>query len=762
MTVEDALRQAGEFLKAGDLAAAASSYRAVLDGTPDATDALNQLAAIEARLGRRHRAVRLLEKAISLKPTDPLLHLNLGRLRRGFGDHAAALRHYAKAIELDPAFGEAYEQLAWCFFEQRRFVDAESVARRALAVKPSLSEARFTLGRALAAQGRLAAAEPVLREVVAEQPALALAHLHLASTVEDPHEAAESNRRALELDPSLTPIHRLLGEALRRTDTDAAIAHLRQAVVLVPGDAEAWAELGAALMARDRAEAARCLDQALALDGEHLGALDHRIDLAQDDGAFEAADALFARLVAALPKRLEGERDWRRLAEILYLDAHRPLPGLLALQVARQIDAVVTGRVAAFGALPAPARPASATIRLGYLSENFGDQPIGHVTRSLFPAHDRTRFAVHAFSLRDRSAEAAPFAAAHRAGFDEFHDVEGLSARRVAQAVRAHNIDMLIDLDGYTGQQTAEILAYRPAPLQVVFLAHVNGLNLSCADYLISDRIVIPRGEESLHREQIARLPDSMHCADRFDIAAPAPSRARCGLPAKGLVFGGFARPDKLDPTLIACWLRILRAVDGSVLWLAQPPAGTGFAARLRRLAADQDIDPDRLVFAERIADKAVHLARFGHCDLLLDTRMFNAASTALDALWAGVPVLALKGDRDYCRISASLLTALGVPELICDSLAAYEQRAIALARDPAQLGALRAAVAAKRLTAPLFDIEAFVRGLEVAYAHMWLGHIQGSPPRGFELSADASPAPPRAAEKPPAAKRRPTKPKKG
>ncbi len=412
----------------------------------------------------------------------------------------------------------------------------------------------------------------------------------------------------------------------------------------MPGDAEAWAELGAALLDRDRVEAASCLDRALALDAEHLGALQHRIDVAQDDGTFETAAALFDRLAAALPKRLERERDWRRLAEILYLDAHRPLPPLLGLQVARQIDALVAGRVVAFGALPGRTIAVAAAIRLGYLSANFGDHPIGHVTRSLFAAHDRARFEVHAFALRDRSAETAPFAAEHRAGFDDFHDVEGLSPRRVAEAIREQGIDILIDLDGYTGQQTAEILAYRPAPLQVVWLAHLSGLNLSVADYLISDRIVIPPGEEVLHREQLVRLPDSLHCADRAEIAAPAPSRKSCGLPAKGFVFGGFARPDKLDPAIIACWLRILQAVDGSVLWLAQPPAGAAFEASLRRLAADRGVDPDRLVFAERLADKAAHLARYGHCGLLLDTPVFNAASTALDALWAGVPAAGAPG----------------------------------------------------------------------------------------------------------------------
>jgi protein O-GlcNAc transferase len=758
VTLEEALSRAGAQLAAGDLAAAASSYRAVLEHAPDRADVLDRLAGIEVRLGHPHRAVKLIEKAAVLRPADAALQLQLGKLRAGFGDQAAALRHYAKAIQLDPNFAEAYGELAWSFFTQQRFRDAEAVARRALAIKPALAEVRLLLGRALAGQGRLGEAVTVLREVAAALPDSAMTQLHLASALEDPAESVVAYRRALALDPSLRPIHRMLGEALRRAEGDAAaLAELRRAIELVPGDAEAWAELGSALMRSDRVEAARCVERALALDARQLGALTQRIDLLQSDGDFAGAAAAFERLLAALPDRLAGERSWQRLAAIRYLDVHRPLPRALAEQVTRQIDALVAGRVSAFGALPARTRAAGPRIRLGYLSENFGDQPIGHVTMSLFAAHDRAHFEVHGFSLRDRSGEPAPFAAVLRAGFDHFHAAHHLSPRTVAQAIRDADIDILIDLDGYTGQRTPEILAYRPAPLQIVFLAHVSGLDLACADYLIADRIVIPPGEEGLHREQIVRLPDTMHCADRPAIAARPPSRASCGLPAKGFVFGGFARPEKLDGVILACWLRILQAVPGSVLMLSQPPAGAGLAEALRRLAADQGVDAERLVFAERLADKKLHLARYGHCGLLLDTPVFNAASTALDALWAGVPVLALKGDREFSRLSASLLSALGMPELICDSLATYERRAIELARDAKQLAALRQTLAAQRLSAPLFDIARFVGVLEIAYAKMWQTYLAGAPPRGFELTKDApAPAPnkkPRRAAKPKARK---------
>jgi protein O-GlcNAc transferase len=428
----------------------------------------------------------------------------------------------------------------------------------------------------------------------------------------------------------------------------------------------------------------------------------------------------------------------------------------------RRLDGVLAGRVNAFGALPARTREAGARIRLGYLSANFGDHPIGHVTVSLFGAHDRAGFEVHGLSLRDRTGERQPFAARHRAGFDAFHDLSRLSPRATANAILDAEIDILIDLDGYVGQRSAEILAYRPAPLQVVLIAHLGGLDLSCVDYLVTDRIVVPPGEEALHREQLVRLPHTMHGADRHEIG-PAPSRAACGLPAAGVVFGAFTRADKLDRAILDAWMRILAAVPGSVLWLAKPPTGTHLEAALRQHATDRGVDPARLVFAERLADKAAHLGRLGRCDLLLDTPAFNAASTAIDALWAGVPVLALQGDRPGSRISASLLDAVGLPDLICGSLEAYERRAIELGQASDALAALRARLAAQRTDAPLFDGAAYARALEAAYAQMWRRYLAGEPPLGFTVMAGDGPAPapkPRAKAKPKAPPKVPPDPK--
>ncbi len=732
---EDALKRAEAQTTGGDLPGAAATYRTILDRSPDDAVALDRLATIEERLGHKHRAAKLVERLVAVTPDAAAAHLKLATLRTAFGDHAAAQRHYGRAIALEPERAEAYSQLAASLFATHRFSDAETIAQQALLYAPDDGAVRFTLARALMAQGRLSEALGQLGQVLAQQPASAMAYVHLASCAEDPAEAAAGYLRALGLDPSLVPLHRLIGEATRRAEGDAASwPELRRAVERNPQDGEGWAELGAALMAADPQEAARCLDRALVIDGQHLGALVHRVVLHQNDGAFAAADAVFDRLVAALPERLQRERVWQTLADILYLDAYRPLPAERAEQVARQLDSVLAGRVNAFGRLAPRTRPAGRKIRLGYLSASFGDHPIGHVTVSLIPAHDRETFEVWGLSLRDRSAERQPFATRHRAGFDAFHDLSRLSPRTAAAAIADLDIDILVDLDGYVGR-AAEILAYRPAPLQVVFIAHLDGINLSCADYLITDRVLVPPGEETLHREQIVRLPHTMHPADRHDIG-PAPTRAAAGLPAKGVVFGAFSRADKLDPAIVAAWLRILVAVPGSVLWLAQPPTGTRLVASLGELARAAGVDPQRLVFAPRLDDKAAHLARLGLCDLFLDTPGFNAASTAIDALWAGVPVLALKGDRPGRRISASVLGTLGLSALVCESLDVYEAHAIGLAQAPDERAFVRVRLAEQRANAPLWDIDAFARGLEAAYAQMWRRYAAGEPPQGFELTA--------------------------
>jgi predicted O-linked N-acetylglucosamine transferase (SPINDLY family) len=318
----------------------------------------------------------------------------------------------------------------------------------------------------------------------------------------------------------------------------------------------------------------------------------------------------------------------------------------------------------------------------------------------------------------------------HRERFQHFHEIGGMGPKRAADYIRALGLDILVTLDGYMDDHVLPILALRPAPLQLFWLGHADKLGLPFIDYVIADELVMPRHESGGPGEAVIRLPGTYHCADRHPIASECPPRSAWELPEHGVVYCVFNNPEKIDRTIMDCWLRILAAVDGSVLWFSPFRQDEALLlSTLRRYAAGRGIAPERLILTQRVPGKDLHLARLAHADLMLDTVTLNASTTALDALWAGVPLLAVQGDRFSNRISGSMLRAIGMQDLICGDLATYERRAIELGRDASARRALRERLSRERLAAPLFDVHRFARRLESAFEAVWARHLQGLAP---------------------------------
>jgi protein O-GlcNAc transferase len=353
---------------------------------------------------------------------------------------------------------------------------------------------------------------------------------------------------------------------------------------------------------------------------------------------------------------------------------------------------------------------------------------------ALFEAHDRTRFEVIAFSCgpHDRSAMRRRLDAA----FDRFFDVRGESDEAIAARIRDTGIDILVDLKGHTEQGRLEVLARRPAPVQVHYLGYPGTLGGEAVDYFIADRVVVPAGADQFFTEKLVFLDGCYQVNDRRRaIAAETPSRLQCGLPERGFVFCCFNNNYKITPDMFAAWMRLLNAVEGSVLWLL---ADRGSEDNLRREAASRGIDPRRLVLASRLPLDA-HLARHRVADLFLDTAPVNAHTTASDALWAGLPLITCAGRSFVSRVAASLLSAVGLPELVTTDLREYEELALALARTPERLAELRGKLEAGRATASLFDTARTCRQLEAAYLRMAEICRRGEPPRSFAVPAEPS-----------------------
>jgi predicted O-linked N-acetylglucosamine transferase (SPINDLY family) len=368
-------------------------------------------------------------------------------------------------------------------------------------------------------------------------------------------------------------------------------------------------------------------------------------------------------------------------------------------------------------------------IRIAYLSADFHTHATASLIAGLFEHHDRSRFEVSAISFGpdDRSAMRARL----QAGFEHFHDVRGLGDRDVARLLADKAIDIAIDLKGHTQGARQGILAFRAAPVQVSYLGFPGTSGADFMDYLIADAVVLPPAQQGYFTEKIAYLPHSYQANDFARKIAATPGRQATGLPDASFVFCSFNNSWKITAAIFAIWMRLLAAVPGSLLWLIAD--NDGACANLRRAAAEQGVDPHRLVFAPRLPEPE-HLARQRLADLFLDTLPYNAHTTASDALWVGLPVLTCRSASFPGRVGTSLLQAIGLPELVTESLAEYEAAALRLATDPALLQALREKLSRNRLSFPLFDTDRFRRDIEAAYTRMWEIAKRGEPPRAFAV----------------------------
>ncbi|WP_343733449.1 tetratricopeptide repeat protein [Acidovorax sp.] len=353
-------------------------------------------------------------------------------------------------------------------------------------------------------------------------------------------------------------------------------------------------------------------------------------------------------------------------------------------------------------------------LRVAYCSSDFCMHPVAMLTVELFELHNREHFEIYGFdwSREDNS----PLRQRVEAAMDHFERIHTLSDEAAARRIRECEIDILVDLQGQTLGARANMLAYRPAPIQITYLGLPATTGLPFIDYVIADRYLIPESAQPFYSEKPLYLPDIYQVSDRKRLVGPVPSRADCGLPADAFVFCSFNNNYKFTPEVFATWMRILQRVPGSVLWLLADNVWA--QENLRRAAVEHGITGDRLLFAPRLAPEH-YLARYGVPDLFLDTYPFNAGTTANDALWMGLPVLTMSGQTFASRMAGALLTAAGLPELITTDLQAYEEKAVTLAQSPADCRRLRSQLQQTREQGVLFDTPRFVRNLETEFRRL-------------------------------------------
>ncbi len=732
-------------------------------------------SAIEFHNGRQYGIARqLYMQVLEQNPDQEIAWHNLGLVEHMTGRHAQAAEYIGKAIDLKPDYARAYANLTAVLRETRQFELARGIAERAIRLDPGFAPAHNNLGNVLEDLGELDAALAAYMEACRLDPFFIEAHTNAAEILRrlDRREAALALCTAVAAKrPEAAAPHFTAGNILRELlRIDEACAALRQAVALNPGFAEAHSNLGNMLQhAQDFRGAVAAYEKALAINPDmaevhcNLGAAYEslrRIDEASQSYARAVVlDPTLTGVRAQLLHIRRGFCDWADhdaeesavLAAIATYEGAVPPFGLLSINSGHALQ-LRAGRAwaRAFRARPSfdHRRPAAGErgrkLRIGYLSGDFFRHATAMLMAGLFEEHDRARFEIVAYShgaddgseLRSRLDKA----------FDRFVDLTGMDDRAAAQRIYDDRVDILVELKGYTQYSRSEIAAHRPAPIQVNFVGYPGTMGAGFIDYVIADPITLPMDQQPFYDEKIVHLPDSYQPNDRCrPIEDRTPTRAECGLPAQGFVFCCFNNSYKLTPQFFAIWMRLLAAVPGSVLWLLDAHARV--KENLRKEAAAHGIDPDRLIFAARCGIGG-HLARHRLADLFLDTLPYNAHTTTSDALWAGLPVVTALGDTFAGRVAASLLHAVGLPELVTQSLEDYEALALDLARDPDRLAAIRRKLFANRPTAPLFDAKRYARHLEAAYKRMWDIHADGGTPRPFAVTPiDDAPLPDTAPE---------------
>jgi protein O-GlcNAc transferase len=681
---------------------AISLYRRYLQANTDDVDAWYFLGIAEMQLGNYTASVEAFQKAVKLLPQDPMLQTCLGDALRLSGNMAASLDSYQIAHALNPEDAGACNNLGATLQALGRLDEALTAYERAVQLDPKRVEFITNLGLAYFAVDRFT-------------------------------EALEMHRQAFVLDPTNVSALYNQGNTLQRMHRpQEAILAYEMLIKLAPKHSDAYFNYAVALKTLKR-------------DEEALAAAEMRLKLSPDSGNAAAVVLL----------GLQSNCDWERVPELSrrvieavkgdapdgYTDPIAPFaflalpePTNAALQFrcgAKWLSKIERAAYARnIQTKTHPRRPRPPRLRIGYLSEDFRIHPVAFLVAELFEAHDRDRFEVFGYSYSND--DGSEIRKRIIRSFDSFRDIWNFTAPGCHQQIVADKIDILIDLQGFTGESRTDFIIGRPAPIQVNFLGYAGSLAGDFVDYILVDDFVIPQGQDRYFSEKLVRLSNSYLIADRHhEVNQKTPKRLDVGLPEEAIVFCSFNNSYKVTPTMFDLWMRLLKKIPKGVLWLRDWGAKT--KDNLHREAAARGVDPNRIYFAAHV-NMAAHAARHRLIDLFLDTFPYNAHATASLALRMGLPIVTLAGETFPSRVAGSLLHAMDLDHLITYSFDEYEAKVIELASEPNRLRKLRQQVTERASGHPLFDGRVFAKNVEKAYDAMWQLYERGEKPRQIKI----------------------------
>ena len=793
--VSQLLAQAKQLHRDGKFGAAAQLYERVLAVEPGHEEALRHSGMIALAARQHQRAVQFFDKLIQTRPDDAAAYNHRGIALARLDRLDAAIASFDLAIARSPDNAGAHFNRGVALADLGRLHEAVASYDRVIAIRPDFAAAHYNKGVALAALKQLDAAIASYDRAIAARPgyAIALHNRGIALAELGRVEAAlASFDAAIAVAPDHAPSHFSRGNALHSLGrSEEAVASFDRAIALKPDYAEAHHNRGNSLQALNRFEAAvASYDKAIAARPDYAEAYSSRGCALHELNLFDAAVASFDRAIGIEPRHADAHYNRGRtmLKAKNYPEAVRSFETLLGIDPqfpfaegillhARMMccdwtefdertaairsalraggrcvdpfgyqgvaeseeDLLKCAQIYAASEFPPPAaalvprQPSGRTgrITVGYLCGEFREQATAVLMCGVFENHDKEKFRLVGFD--NGWDDGSRYRRRIDRCFDEMLAIRHLGDRDAASLVRSRNVDVLVNLNGYFGEPRLGVFAYRPSPVQVNYLGFPGTIGVDYIDYLIADRVVIPESSRRYYAEKVAYLPDSYQANDRQRQISERPvSRAESGLPDGAFVYCCFNNTYKITPRMFDAWMRILRQVPDSVLWLLDENAAA--TANLVKEAARRGIGRHRLVFSPRLP-LPEHLARHRLADLFLDTLPYNAHTTASDALWAGVPVLTQTGTTFPGRVGTSLLMAVGLPDLVAASGADYEAMAVGLAVDRQKLREIAQRLAVHRLTQPLFDTPRFTRHLEAAYRAMVERCAAGLAPEHFSVA---------------------------
>jgi predicted O-linked N-acetylglucosamine transferase (SPINDLY family)/predicted SAM-dependent methyltransferase len=754
------LEAAVTYHQAGDLETAADIYREVLSVDSENSDALHLLGVVAHQRGKNDTATELIEKAIGhnrkapaffnnlgnaysgqgqvekalqayseavrLRPEYDEAHYNLGTIHQAKGEADKAVEHLKEAVRIRPNFPEALNQLGAVLMAQGEFNKAGDLFLKALRIKPDYCEALNNMGLFLHEQGRFSEAVQCFRDAIRLKEDFAKAYNNLGNTLEKMGRVKDAEKchvAALQLQPDYSVAHYNLGSLfLAQGRLDEAVGPLQEAIRLDPAFSEAHNNLGNVFRRQGKLEDAKqCFSEAIRLKPRSLNAVNNLGNVLKDQGRLEEAEAAYSRVLAKDPASAKAHSNllfclnYRSgLAKKLVFEEHQRWANVHASP--RAVERVTHANS------PEPDR----RLKIGYVSPNFYRHSVAYFIEPVLSCHDRDRFQVICYSdvsqadaVTERFADLA----------DKWRDTHGMDDGKLAELIRDDSVDILVDLAGHTGNNRLLVFARKPSPVQVTYLGYPNTTGVPEIDYRITDGWADPPdGSDPYHSEKLVRLPNGFLCyqpaMDGLDVSSlPAFKTGK-------VTFGSFNNLSKVTEEVIALWAQILKRVpSASLLIKSRALADHATCRDLRGNFANHGIAENRIELIGPIPSFSEHMALYNKIDIGLDPFPYNGTTTTCEALWMGVPVVVLAGDRHASRVGVSLLSNIGQGDLITETFDDYVDRAVRLADDVNKLGTLRKKLRNMMLRSKLTDRKRFTCSLEDAYREMWKNWCQKSTP---------------------------------